>query len=229
MFNPSGSHADIRQLALDFNREGYVVVSGLFDEAVLRNLAATMQAADFEWFRTLRHDSDFGDFYLDDPEVHEHEAHIARLRSQCGFLYRFDRTRPHAPTCACNLCRFQEFCTSDAMHAFVHAVTGKKTGSLNAFYGTRFRQGDFLTTHSDPFALLGFVLNLTRVWDPNHGGVLHIVDHSTGAITKSLSPAFGTFMLFDIRDRDIPHFVSEVVVATAEPRLGVAGRWNEQV
>lgn len=88
----------------------------------------------------------------------------------------------------------------------------------------RYLPGHFLTPHDDFHAHEGrevtWILNLTRDWKPEWGGLLHVMNAKGDRIDYSLIPAFNTMVLF-IPPR--PHFVSQVANFARLPRHTLTG------
>ncbi|MEP6633401.1 MAG: 2OG-Fe(II) oxygenase family protein [Luteimonas sp.] len=94
--------------------------------------------------------------------------------------------------------------------------------SINA-QATRYRPGQFLKLHSDINSeedwRYAYVLNLSRDWQADWGGLLHFVDDA-GAVVETFVPRWNSLSLFKV---PTGHFVSLVAPWARAPRLAVTG------
>jgi Rps23 Pro-64 3,4-dihydroxylase Tpa1-like proline 4-hydroxylase len=104
------------------------------------------------------------------------------------------------------------------------ALTGNERVERLSVMAARYLPGHFLTPHDDFHAGEGrevtWILNLSRDWKPEWGGLLHVMDAGQTRITHSIVPAFNTLTLF-IPPR--PHFVSQVANFARLPRYTLTG------
>jgi Rps23 Pro-64 3,4-dihydroxylase Tpa1-like proline 4-hydroxylase len=92
---------------------------------------------------------------------------------------------------------------------------------------TWFDTGDFLEQHTgDPNGNIAFTWCLTKNWQYNYGGNLHLLPAGSG-IEQIEIPAFNRFLLFPVAGSRTPHFVSRVNANVAARRLAVSG-WYRQ-
>lgn len=106
-------------------------------------------------------------------------------------------------------------------------LTGDATVNRLDAQATCYRAGHFLRYHND-FAdnehrRWAFVLNLSRNWQADWGGLLQILD-GRDQVTATLMPRFNTLSLFRV---PLDHCVSMVTPFAAEPRLAITG-WLKQ-
>lgn len=116
-----------------------------------------------------------------------------------------------------------EFFNSPEHLAFARHLTGDHgIRSINA-QCTRYRPGQFLQLHydinSDEDWRYAYVLNLSRDWRPDWGGLLHFVDER-GEVVDTFLPRWNTLSLFKV---PYGHFVSLVAPWAKEPRLAITG------
>jgi Rps23 Pro-64 3,4-dihydroxylase Tpa1-like proline 4-hydroxylase len=115
------------------------------------------------------------------------------------------------------------FLNSAPLLRFVRRVTGAHDISFADAQATRFGTGDFLHIHDDVDVIkkrrLAYVLNLTRRWSPEWGGILNFVDDD-GHISEGYAPCFNALNVFEVGVR---HFVSYVAPFAGEPRISVTG------
>ena len=103
------------------------------------------------------------------------------------------------------------------------AVTGFDEIEFADIQATRYRPGHFLTAHTDNVEgknrLCAYVLNMTRVWRPDWGGLLLFEDDEQN-ISSGLTPSFNTLNMFSVPR---PHAVSMVTPHAGAHRLSLTG------
>ena len=107
--------------------------------------------------------------------------------------------------------------------AFVRAVTGDDRIDFADAQATRYRPGHVLTGHDDAAAgknrLYAYVLNLTRDWRTDWGGVLAF-EGAGGHIEEGFAPAFNALNIFAVPMR---HAVTQVASFAPRDRLSITG------
>ena len=97
--------------------------------------------------------------------------------------------------------RVLEFFNSPDYLAFARALTGHAGIRRANAQATRYRTGHFLKQHDDYEAEEGrqyaYVLNLTREWRADWGGLLQFIDDS-GRVIDTLMPRFNTLSIFRV-------------------------------
>lgn len=119
--------------------------------------------------------------------------------------------------------RVLEFLNSPDFIAFARVLTRNTSIRRANAQATRYRAGHFLTQHNDFHAgegrQLAYVLNLTREWHADHGGLLQFMDDS-GRVVETLLPRWNTLSLFHVPAH---HCVTLVAPWAREPRLAITG------
>jgi len=107
--------------------------------------------------------------------------------------------------------------------AFVRGVTGDDRIDFVDAQATRYRPGQVLTSHDDAAEgknrLYAYVLNLTRDWRADWGGVLAF-EGADGHIEAGFVPAFNALNLFAVPMR---HAVTQVASFAPRDRLSITG------
>ncbi|QMW21781.1 2OG-Fe(II) oxygenase [Sandaracinobacteroides saxicola] len=143
-----------------------------------------------------------------------------------GFQYRFEglRVADDAAGRAADgslLSRFGDFLNSGPVLVLLRAVTGVADVALLDAQATLYSAGDFLTVHDDDVAgkhrRAAYVLNLTRDWRADWGGLLLL--HDAGR-SEAWAPAWNSLSLFAVPH---PHSVSQVSSFATGQRLSVTG------
>jgi SM-20-related protein len=118
---------------------------------------------------------------------------------------------------------------ADGLHkpehlAFARRLTGCATVQRMDVIAARYLSGHFLTLHDDVVEAEGreiaYVMNLSREWRPEWGGLLHIVDAGQREVVKTFTPEFNSMVLFRPPRW---HFVSQVASYAAQPRYTLTG------
>lgn len=124
----------------------------------------------------------------------------------------------------------------DTLNAFIQSIAnGMTLSTVRELTGckdiarvdaqvTRYDAGDFLTLHTDDndakfVRRVAYVLNLSPVWQPDWGGLLHFYDEH-GHVIDTFVPEFNTLNLFSVPQA---HSVSMVVPFAKAPRLAITG------
>lgn len=167
---------------------------------------------------------------VDEPG-YQREMHAAaiRARQRYGFVYEThmmvrayrERRDPdsilHRVLEYMNAAPYLEFCRTVAAEQAIRRVSAQ---------ATRFRPGMFLKAHNDFDAAEGrvvaYVLNLSRDWQPDWGGLLQFLDDD-GGIAETFVPHFNSLSLFRVPAQ---HCVSLVAPWALRPRLAITGWWE---
>jgi Rps23 Pro-64 3,4-dihydroxylase Tpa1-like proline 4-hydroxylase len=107
--------------------------------------------------------------------------------------------------------------------AFMRSLTGDaRVRRVNA-QATRYRRGHFLRYHTDIDStegrLYAYVLNLSRDWNADWGGLLQFIDDD-GRVLDTFLPRWNTLSLFAV---PAGHAVSLVAPWAAQDRLAITG------
>ncbi|RZJ18339.1 MAG: hypothetical protein EON91_05485 [Brevundimonas sp.] len=115
------------------------------------------------------------------------------------------------------------FLNTPAFLDFARAVTGDDRIDFADAQASRYRPGHLLTAHNDLSAgknrLYAYVLNLTRDWRADWGGVL-MFQGDDGHVEHGWTPAFNALNLFTVPTR---HAVSQVAAHAPRDRLSIVG------
>ena len=106
---------------------------------------------------------------------------------------------------------------------FVRTVAGDDRIDFADAQATRYRPGHVLTGHDDAAAgknrLYAYVLNLTRDWRTDWGGVLAF-EGADGHVEEGFAPAFNALNIFAVPMR---HAVTQVASFAPRDRLSITG------
>jgi len=165
------------------------------------------------------------------PEVARERMPAAYRRAATGFHFVYDRyliveamregrDKGHL------LHAVLEFFNDLPYLQFIRALTGDQELVAVGGQATRYLPGQFLNVHDDGFndeaRRYAYVLNLSRRWEPDWGGLLHFVDEN-GRQLDAFMPSYNTLNLFKVPAR---HYVGVVAPWAQEPRLAITGWWH---
>lgn len=119
--------------------------------------------------------------------------------------------------------RFLEYLNSEPFLDFAWRVTGVAQIRKADAQATRYAPGHFLKQHNDITPEQGrevaYVLNLTREWRADWGGLLQFMDDD-GAVIDTFMPRFNSLALFRV---PMHHCVSVVAPFAQRPRYAITG------
>jgi len=145
-----------------------------------------------------------------------------------GFQFRFDTIRVQddlggRQSMNRPLSDFASFLSSAETIRWFRALTGCDTIDFADCQATRYRNGAFLTRHDDAIEgknrYFAYVLNLTRGWRAEWGGMLLFPDDDAVRI-DALVPGFNVLNLFEVGQQ---HAVSQVASYAPSARISVTG------
>jgi Rps23 Pro-64 3,4-dihydroxylase Tpa1-like proline 4-hydroxylase len=167
--------------------------------------------------------------YSPEQERALHEMAYTEARNGYAFIYETNRltTRDgsgavkraqHTPLVQ----QFLSFLNSPALLQFARQLSGIQELSRAEATATCFRPGHFLAFHDDSSTStrrLAYVLNLTRTWRPEWGGLLEFMG-ADGHIAEAYVPRFNSFNVFQVPQA---HQVSCVAPFAVGPRVAISG------
>jgi hypothetical protein len=160
-------------------------------------------------------------------EIIAERDHVNSIMAGGNFGYHFYRTiGNHCEGCYCEECNLHQWLNSEELLNFISEATGEKYVRYGTIFASRYSSGSFLSPHHDhQNGDIGFVLQLTKDWKPQWGGLLHFLDKETlRSVEGTEVPTFNTLTLFNIPDDGGRwHYVSHVIPGLAESRLAVTG------
>lgn len=118
------------------------------------------------------------------------------------------------------------FLESGGFVDFIRQITGDAALATADCQATCYRTGHYLTQHDDTQIAsrrMAYVLNFTRTWRADWGGLLLFFDDA-GNVAEGYLPAFNVLNLFSV---PIRHAVSFVTPLAGGPRLAITGWLHE--
>jgi hypothetical protein len=158
--------------------------------------------------------------------IEERRQAEAKTAAEKLFAYSFHRTLgDHVSGCSCAGCEAEDFVKSpEVIDRVSQAIDLPLESSMHVF-ASYYAPGDFLSTHTDiNNGLVAFVLNLTKDWHPQLGGMLHLLSYDDlTTVDRVITPRFNEMVLFDVRGDGRGHFVSPVAPHVKQKRLAISG------
>lgn len=118
--------------------------------------------------------------------------------------------------------RVLEFLNAEPYLNLLRSISGIDSITKSDCQATRYIPGHFLRQHNDLHPEQGrevaFVLNLTRRWEPDWGGLLQFLDD--GGVVETLMPRFNSLTLFRVPQG---HCVTYVAPFASGARYAITG------
>ena len=155
------------------------------------------------------------------------EAAIGRARD--GFEFYFDRyrmidARRDGLDPELVLHAVVDFLNSPPFLDFARQLTGDPAIRMVSAAAMRYRPGHFLRVHNDSISsedrAFAYVINLSRDWLPDWGGLLQFLDPAERRVVDTFTPLWNSLSLFRVPQ---PHVVSQVAPWAGAPRYSITG------
>jgi Rps23 Pro-64 3,4-dihydroxylase Tpa1-like proline 4-hydroxylase len=156
------------------------------------------------------------------------QLQIKNVQSAFGndqFSYNFYRSMNGSSKMSYFEFTIRNLLSSNDFLNYLNNITGLNLTKLTTLFLSKYKAGSFLSPHSDKGnGRLAFVLNLSKIWKPQYGGVLHFMNDERTEIIDSYVPLFNSFMIFEVPfEKGIPHFVSHVSSNVKFNRYAITG------
>ena len=151
------------------------------------------------------------------------------LRARAGFEFYFDRyrmidARRDGTDPQLVLHAVVDFLNSPQFLDFARQLTGDPAIRMVSAIGVRYRAGHFLRAHNDlandENRAFAYVINLSRQWSPDWGGLLHFLDPEQRRVVDTFTPLWNSLSLFRVPQ---PHVVSLVAPWAGSARYSITG------
>ncbi|WP_052631562.1 2OG-Fe(II) oxygenase [Pseudoxanthomonas suwonensis] len=153
----------------------------------------------------------------------------ATRRAREGFEFYFDRyrmieARRDGLDPELVLHAVVDFLNSPPFLQFARHLTGDQAIRMVSAIAVRYRTGHFLRAHNDRVGdedrAFAYVMNLSRDWLPDWGGLLHFLDPAEQRVVDTFTPLWNSLSLFRVPQ---PHVVSLVAPWAGAPRYSITG------
>jgi SM-20-related protein len=208
-------------------RQGRVQIPGFLQDDAAERLAACLRT-EVPWVTAERGLPDSAPWA--GAERAERTA-TAYARAGAGFHFVYDRyLMVEAMKAGRNtgllLHEALEFFNSPPFLGFIREFSGDRELTMVGAQATRYLPGQFLRMHDDRHEEEGrryaYVLNLSRRWEADWGGLLHFVNQDDTPADVFL-PRWNSLSLFKV---PFKHYVGLVAPWAQEPRLAITGWWH---
>ena len=117
---------------------------------------------------------------------------------------------------------------SPEMIQMINTITNLGISKVSTMFLSKYKSNHFLNPHSDKGnGKLAFVLNLSKFWKAQYGGILHFLDEERNEIIDSYVPDFNNLVLFEVpEDQERPHFVSHIAPYVKHNRYAITGWYS---
>lgn len=209
--------------------QGRVLIRDFFVPEVAEALARAVDQID--WDLSFR--DEHGDRHLTGEELRrltprdraslaEGIHRVAAQRFQFSFLsYSMVDSAERGETDL--LTRFVRWMAGDDFLSIMRQISGLEDINRVFAQATMYSRGSFLLAHDDHVDAerrrLAYVINLTRQWRPEWGGMLHFLD-AQGNVVDTFFPHFNSMSLFAVPQS---HFVSYVPPFAQGERQAITG------
>jgi SM-20-related protein len=223
---------DARALSRGLEPTGRLHVPDLLTEDAASRMGETL-TAERSWNRvvTLRSGSFIAPLLDDEPveEVHRRwlaDAHLDGAQTAMQYVHdsrRLSSERQFGLGRDDVLTDLEAWLNGPEVIGFMRALTGDDRIAACDAQATRFLPGHVLTVHNDrdrdQRRLYAFVMNFTRPWRADWGGLL-LFYGADGHVEQGFTPGFNTLNLFRVPQA---HAVSQVASFAQGPRLAISG------
>jgi len=215
-----------------FLREGRVQVPGVLQDTAAERLHQCLRH-EVPWTLAERIDghpkiTPASDYAAMPEEQRQQIFQQAYVRARDGFQFVYDSymlvramLERRDPGLAVHV--VLEFLNSPEALEFARWMTGVPDIIAANGQATRYQAGQFLTVHDDKYddenRAAAFVINLSKNWNPDWGGLLQFHDAS-GGVGETLMPRWNSLSMFKVPQS---HSVSLVAPWAGEPRLAITG------
>jgi len=221
---------DVAALHAAFAARRRLHIPGVLDPDSAGALVAAMEAFD-GWKVSVSAGGEFFELPLEGRHAADHGkqgwidgARVDGAEPRMQYIFdtrRLDMEPEDAPRDAVS--EALAFLNGPDFLAFVRGVTGDDRIDFADAQATRYRPGHVLTGHDDAAEgknrLYAYVLNLTRDWRSDWGGVLAF-EGADGHIEEGFAPAFNALNIFAVPMR---HAVTQVASFAPRDRLSITG------
>ena len=225
---------DIDQLKKAYSLNNRVTISNAFDPVVAQNALSSLET-EIPWQLSYR-ENGIPSLFTAEQLANLNAAQLADIYQKIAQLgasnfqycyYHYSVTGKNFQYCSQDayIHQLKDFLSSSVFFDFVKAVTGAEGLENFEMLLGRYTANNFLMMHNDsekPERRITFVLNLTRDWHVDWGGLLHFIDEQ-GQVTETFVPTFNSLTLFSV---PALHKVSMAMPFVNRSRYTVTGWLN---
>lgn len=220
---------NLGQLHADFQRDGRLLIRDFFAPDVADALARAVEAIDWSLcYRDAQGDRRLTGDQLRGLGAHEQAqlvdgiVDVARREFQFSFFTESLADAMQRGDTGL-LARFIRYMAHDDFLSVMRRITGVQDVNRVYAQATMYAPGSFLLAHDDHVDVeqrrLAYVINLTRQWRPDWGGMLHF-SRRDGSVADTFFPHFNSMSVFTVPQT---HFVSYVPPFAQGQRHAITG------
>lgn len=228
--NDKIDYSDIKK---KFEKSNYVVIEDFLDEKYAEELYNFLNyEMPLDWWYSVSL-SDKDQDFMTTRNLVENKYRIIQERlmaertfNKGDFSYHFYRTlNDHIEECTCRECEFRKWVVGEEFLKALNKMTGMKFTRYATLFASKYSEGCFLSPHTDESnGDIGFVLQLTKDWLPQWGGLLTFLNDDCDKITDVKIPKFNALTLFKLPDQKGKwHYVSHVNQGVKRSRIAITG------
>lgn len=217
----------------DFEKNNYILIEDFLDEQYAEELFNFLTyEMPLDWWYSVSLSNKKEDF-MTTRNLPENKYRIIQEKlmaektfNKGEFSYHFYRTLgDHVEDCSCKECEFRKWVLKDEFLTALKNMTGMKFKKYKTLFASKYSEGCFLSPHTDESnGDIGFVLQLTKDWLPQWGGLLHFLNDDLNEVTAVKIPKFNTLTLFKLPDQKGKwHYVSHVNQGVKKSRIAITG------
>ncbi len=220
---------DLDQLRGQFSQDRRLLIRDFFVPQVADALARAVEAIDWSLcYRNLQGDCRLNSEQLQALSAQQRgqlvEGIVDVARKQFQFSFYTESLADAVKRGDTGLlARFIRYMADDAFLSVMRDITGIREVNRVYAQATMYAPGSFLLAHDDHVDAeqrrLAYVINLTRQWRPDWGGLLNFSQRD-GSITDCFFPHFNSMSVFEVPQT---HFVSYVPPFAQSQRYAVTG------
>ena len=218
---------DLAAAGAGLRSDGRAQIRDILQSTAAEQLATRLAAMDHWDLALTRRD---GPIRISDAEFRAMSAadrarmtEELRRQARTGFSFAYYRRDVEPADDAPTLPEFRDWIRSDAFLDGMRLLTGDDGLVRADAHATLYRPGSYLKSHDDTYSgkqrRFAYVMNFSRKWQADWGGLLHF-EAGSGEIEASFLPRFNSLSIFRVPQG---HFVSQVATYATEPRLAVTG------
>ncbi|MFT4261478.1 MAG: 2OG-Fe(II) oxygenase [Candidatus Woesearchaeota archaeon] len=224
---------DYSNIKKKFEKSNYVVIEDFLDEKYAEELYNFLNyEMPLDWWYSVSL-SDKDQDFMTTRNLVENKYRIIQERlmaertfNKGDFSYHFYRTlNDHIEECTCRECEFRKWVVGEEFLKALNKMTGMKFTRYATLFASKYSEGCFLSPHTDESnGDIGFVLQLTKDWLPQWGGLLTFLNDDCDKITDVKIPKFNALTLFKLPDQKGKwHYVSHVNQGVKKSRIAITG------
>jgi 2OG-Fe(II) oxygenase superfamily len=206
-------------------------LTGFLDIASAEQVASYLNESigEEQWFWNIRPGNEHGaqielSNVLSNQDLIRRSLQAAYKAHEAGdFSYCYLRLR-HDGACSCMACECTQVLVSEPCREIAAETFGVTLRGHGGIFCSWYQSGCFLSPHfDDKNGRIAFVYQLAQGWRQEFGGSLCFGADDRSDRIDVYPAGFNNLVLFDVSQRLLPHFVSQVRMDVVKKRLAISG------